>query len=132
MKNIKDATFMVRLNCRDCGALLNETRPMTFEEFSKDYGLLSMAAGFNSGNCPNECRSTFSDLNLNFNMTIMDAETRKVFEYRTIKYLRGNFYLEDYGQVCTCEARSEDEVYFSDKYPAVHGVCGRWLTVYSR
>jgi hypothetical protein len=49
------------LKCRDCGRELNRTAALTAEEASKAriYSVFAAAA------CPNGCRSTFSDLNIN-------------------------------------------------------------------
>jgi heterodisulfide reductase subunit B len=49
------------LKCRDCGHILNTAEHVP--ETNK--GVVSFTAAFNAGRCPNGCRSTFSDLNLN-------------------------------------------------------------------
>lgn len=59
------------LSCADCGHELNRSIP--FE--AKDEGKVRMTSGFASGKCPKGCRSTFSDLNLNTKIKIIDAES---------------------------------------------------------
>jgi hypothetical protein len=49
------------LRCADCGQELNRTPPLTREEANTARVFSAMAAG----RCPNGCRSTFSDLNIN-------------------------------------------------------------------
>ena len=57
------------LECADCGHELNRTDPLT----KYDAYIASMNARFNAGKCPNGCRSTFSDLNLNTKITEISA-----------------------------------------------------------
>ena len=49
------------LKCRDCHQELNRTPEITEEEAKKARLLSGLAAH----KCPNGCRSTFTDLNLN-------------------------------------------------------------------
>ena len=80
--------------------------------------------------CPGGCRATFSDLNINTGLVIVDVNTGKDFELQAYKFLAGKFYTDDYVKVCDCNDRNDDEIYISDKYPAVHGVCGKWIKKY--
>lgn len=50
-----------RLRCADCGAVLNETIPVS----DADKAICAITSGFVAGQCPNGCRSTFSDMNIN-------------------------------------------------------------------
>lgn len=129
-QDIENSKFEVRLLCRDCGKKLNSTIPMSAEEMYADWTRLVFTAGFNAGKCPNGCRSTFSDLNINTSMPIYDVKTDKPIVFQLFKFLRGNFYSDDYDKVCSCKDVSEEEIYESEKYPAVHGRCGQWLTSY--
>lgn len=54
------------LQCNDCGLELNRSNPLTDEEVPK----AKLFSGFAAGPCPNGCRSTFSDLNLNTKIVI--------------------------------------------------------------
>ena len=49
------------LRCNDCGAELNRTEPL--DEQAQSTARINSA--FAAGACPNGCRSTFSDLNIN-------------------------------------------------------------------
>jgi hypothetical protein len=128
--NIDNAKFKVVLRCHDCGKELNETIEMTAQELLQRWTQLVLTSGFNAGKCPDGCRSTFSDLNTNTGMVIEDVATGKKFKLQASKFLAGYFYKDDYDKVCKCRTYQPDEVYVSDKYPAVHGVCGGWLKKY--
>lgn len=58
------------LKCRDCGTELNRSIP--FED--KDESKVRITSGLAAGSCPKGCRSTFSDLNLNTKLEIVEAE----------------------------------------------------------
>lgn len=130
VKNISAAKFKVLLRCRDCGKQLNETTDMSAKELWQKWTQLVLTSGFNAGKCPEGCRSTFSDLNINTGMVIVDVETGKDFNLQAYKFLAGHFYSSDYDKVCEHKDRADDEVYVSDRYPAVHGPCGMWLKEY--
>ena len=49
------------LRCRDCGHVLNTADNVPENEKSR----VALFSGFNAGRCPNGCRSTERDLNLN-------------------------------------------------------------------
>lgn len=53
--------WRVDLKCADCDAVLNTAEHVP--ESKK--GLVIISSAFASGNCPNGCRATFSDLNIN-------------------------------------------------------------------
>ena len=129
-QNIKDAKFKMLLLCGDCGKQLNETKEMTGKELYDGWTMLIMTSGFNAGTCPEGCRSTFSDLNINTSTPVVDIKTGKHFELQAYKFTNGHFYNDDYNEVCHCESVTDDEIYFSDKYPEVHGVCGKWIQPY--
>lgn len=126
MRNINECQFVMVLLCADCRTELNRTIQLSADELTK---LNTLSSAFAAGKCPNGCRSTFSDLNINTELVIHDAETGIEVERHTFNYLQGHFYSDDYDKVCDCEP-DDTEVYFSDKYPPVHGRCGRWLEPY--
>ena len=49
------------LKCKDCGAELNRAEHVPEGEKTR----IAIAAPLVAGSCPNGCRSTFSDCNLN-------------------------------------------------------------------
>jgi len=57
------------LKCRDCGRELNRTEPLTEEQASH----ARITSAFAAGACPNGCRSTFSDLNINTEIEEIEA-----------------------------------------------------------
>lgn len=70
----RDATkYIVRLLCADCGKELNQTKPMTGEEVHNNWVLIVMGSGLFADGCPNKCRKTFSDLNINTKFDIVEA-----------------------------------------------------------
>jgi hypothetical protein len=129
---LQDCTFVVRQVCADCSAKLCDTKILTAEEIYKKWWKIVMTAGFAAGKCPNGCKPTFSDLNIHTDLIIIDFATQNKLEFQTLKFLYGNFYQDDHAKVCECNDRLEDEIYFSDKYPAVHGKCGKWIEEYKR
>ncbi len=52
------------LKCADCGHVLNTAEHVPEDEKAR----VGLTAGFNAGSCPNGCRATFSDLNINTNL----------------------------------------------------------------
>lgn len=56
------------LKCRDCHAELNRTNPFP----DSDEAQVRLSSGLAAGQCPNKCRSTFSDLNLNTTLEITE------------------------------------------------------------
>jgi hypothetical protein len=130
IQNIDDCKFIVKLHCGDCGTVLNNTSEMSMSEIWENWTRIVLSSGFVAGKCPSGCRKTFSDLNINTHTTIYDVATGKPFELQAYKFLIGKFYSEDYEKVCDCDNKADDEIYKSEKYPAVHGVCGKWITKY--
>lgn len=59
------------LTCTDCGTELNRSHPFKPEE----EGTIRLTSGLVAGKCPKGCRSTFSDLNLNTDLEIVDFVT---------------------------------------------------------
>lgn len=57
------------LKCRDCGKELNRTIPFPEADESR----VMISSGLAAPPCPNGCRSTCEDLNLNTTLEIMDA-----------------------------------------------------------
>ena len=57
------------LKCRDCKCELNRSKP--YED--KHEGKVVVSSAFAAGPCPNGCRSTFKDLNLNTEIERIDA-----------------------------------------------------------
>lgn len=62
------------LKCKDCGTVLNETKPFPPEK----EGLIRMGSPMMAGQCPKGCRSTFSDLNMNTTLEISDVPDDQV------------------------------------------------------
>lgn len=56
------------LKCNDCGKELNRSIPFEDADESK----VRNTSVFSGGPCPNGCRSTFRDLNINTNIVIQD------------------------------------------------------------
>lgn len=67
--------FEVRVLCRDCGKVLNNTVPMTQEELRRGWTHLVLSSGLVTGACPSGCRSTYSDLNVNTALVVFNVET---------------------------------------------------------
>lgn len=61
------------IHCADCGKELNRSIP--FEK--QDEAKVRMTSGFAAGPCPEGCRSTFSDLNINTRVKIVELEEPK-------------------------------------------------------
>lgn len=61
------------LKCRDCGAELNRTAPFPDEERAK----ISIFSVFAAGPCPNGCRATFRDLNLNTKLVVEEESANE-------------------------------------------------------
>jgi hypothetical protein len=59
--SLPDGTFIIVVECRDCGTELNRSKPIT----SKDYTMAVLIEPLVTGRCPKGCRSTASDLNIN-------------------------------------------------------------------
>jgi len=74
--------FIVRCRCRDCGTILNTSVPMTKEKLDEAWMRLILSMPLVAGVCPNKCRSTFSDCNLNVKTEVVDAQTNEVFDLR--------------------------------------------------
>lgn len=55
------ALVYLTIHCADCGAELNRTPPLTDEQAAE----ARVFSAFAAGRCPNGCRSTFTDLNIN-------------------------------------------------------------------
>jgi hypothetical protein len=127
---ITDARFKKLILCADCGKQLNDTKELTAKELWDNWTMLVLSAGLNTPRCPGGCQPTFSDFNIHTTTPVVDANTGKNFEIQAYKYLMGKFYREDYDNVCDCENRQDDEIYTSARYPAVHGICGKWLEPY--
>ena len=62
---MSEPMFVGILRCRDCGAELNRTKPVTEEHKSR----IALFSAFAASNCPNGCRSTWSDLNINTDLS---------------------------------------------------------------
>ena len=127
---IAEQKFKVLLGCHDCRAQLNVTVEMTAAQVYDDWTRLVMSSAFVAGKCKDGCRSTFRDLNLNTTLQIVDAGTGKKVEFKIFKLTTGRFYSKDHNDLCCC-TRADDEVYEGEKYPAVHGPCGKFIEAYS-
>lgn len=55
------ALVYLTIHCAECGRELNRTVPLTDDQKS----FARVSSGLAAGPCPNGCRSTFTDLNLN-------------------------------------------------------------------
>jgi hypothetical protein len=68
------------MKCRDCGHTLNHTTVFENLKALQDaYIHLCFTGPMLAGCCPNGCRSTFSDLNLNARMVFVDVDSREEF-----------------------------------------------------
>lgn len=133
VRNIEDCKFKVVILCADCKAVLNDSEEMTAKEVKDRWTQLALTSGFVAGKCKEGCRSTFSDLNINTNLGIVDVETKTQISYGVLNYLFGKFYFDDVNRVCTCKLEPSKEFYYqSASYPTVHGRCGKWLEPYER
>ena len=70
----KDRQYEVHLCCGDCLHQLNSVSAMSGEDLSKRWTGLVTSSGFVAGNCPNGCRATYSDLNINTKLLVWDVE----------------------------------------------------------
>ena len=62
--------YEVVLSCHDCGSELNRSVKMTGEDIHKNWSVIALTSGFVAKKCPKNCRATFSDLNINTDLTI--------------------------------------------------------------
>ena len=69
MRELPEGQFVLVLECRDCGKELNRSMPIT----KKQYTRATLAGPLTTGPCPNGCRSTFSDLNMNTTQRVRTA-----------------------------------------------------------
>lgn len=53
--------WRAELRCRDCGQILNTAEHVP----EREKGRVAISSGFAAGGCPNGCRATFTDLNIN-------------------------------------------------------------------
>jgi len=58
---VPNGVFIIVVKCADCGAELNRSRPLTKDNYTQAVILGPIMTPA----CPNGCRSTFSDCNLN-------------------------------------------------------------------
>lgn len=58
---MSEPLWKATLTCADCGRVLNTAEHVPESAKSK----VALSSGLAAGECPNGCRSTFSDLNLN-------------------------------------------------------------------
>ena len=68
-----DAPHVILMKCADCRHEMNRTRVMTGKEISANWLMIAMGSPLNAGKCPNGCRSTFSDCNMNTDLVIEAA-----------------------------------------------------------
>lgn len=127
---IEDQKFQVAVLCRDCGAELNSTVEMTAKQIYDEWTRLVMSSGLVTGACKAGCRSTYSDLNINTNLVVQDAGTKKPIEFATFKLAFGHFYVDDHNDVCPHGDVAQDELYESRDYPLIHGGCGKFVKAY--
>lgn len=59
--SVPDGVFIIVVKCRDCGKELNRSKPLTRNE----YTIAVLLCPIMTGRCPNGCRSTYDDCNLN-------------------------------------------------------------------
>lgn len=73
--------FVVKIHCNDCGGVLNTSTPFeNKEQLSERWANLCFSGALMAGKCPNGCRSTFSDMNINTRMIIYDADSGDSFK----------------------------------------------------
>lgn len=73
-----DGRYVVRVNCRDCKTQLNTTTVMTGNQVMANWGKLVISSGLVTKSCPNGCRATWSDCNINTEMTIIHEANDKL------------------------------------------------------
>ena len=66
--------YVVRLKCRDCGAELNSTTAMTGNQLLANWGKLVIGSALVCKSCPNGCRATLKDININTEIVITQVE----------------------------------------------------------
>ena len=71
-----DGRYVIRVTCRDCKAELNSTTVMTGNQVLSNWGKLVISSGLVTKSCPNGCRATWSDCNINTDMTITQEANR--------------------------------------------------------
>jgi hypothetical protein len=59
--SVPEGVFIIVVKCADCGVELNRSNPLT----KADYTMAVLSAPICTGSCPNGCRATFADCNLN-------------------------------------------------------------------
>jgi hypothetical protein len=59
--SVPDGTFIIVVKCADCAAELARSNPLTKEQ----YTMAVLSAPLITKPCPNGCRSTWSDCNIN-------------------------------------------------------------------
>jgi hypothetical protein len=64
--------YQIIITCSDCNEVLNTSVVMTGKKIKEKWGILVMGSPINTGSCPNGCRATFSDCNLNTEMEIVE------------------------------------------------------------
>jgi len=72
---LKDGeTYHLEVLCKECGSKLAETDEMSGSEMRSDWTRLMLSAPLVTRQCPNGCRSTFSDCNINTDIEIVETQ----------------------------------------------------------
>lgn len=127
---VTERQFKVVVRCADCGTELNSTVPLSSRQVQEEWPRLAISSALVTGSCPRGCRATFSDCNINTNMTVVDIASGKDVDFATLKLTDGHFYSESHHDLCPCAGRADDELYESERYPTVHGTCGKFVEAY--
>lgn len=75
LEDIQDSeqSFVILNCCKDCGEELNRSVVLTGKSIKKNWTKIVLGSGLNTKKCPNGCRSTFSDININTKLKIIEA-----------------------------------------------------------
>jgi hypothetical protein len=65
-----DGRYIVKVLCSECGKVLLDSVPLIGSELKEAWSNLVLTKGFNTPPCREGCRPTFSDFNINSQMTI--------------------------------------------------------------
>lgn len=69
-----EGTYVVQVLCGDCRAVLLESVDIIGDELKDAWSNLVLTKGFNTPKCKQGCRSTYSDFNINSDMTIVERQ----------------------------------------------------------
>lgn len=71
-----DGCYVVMLLCAQCSGELNSTHELSGKQVVDSWARIAMGSAFAAGGCKNGCRATFSDLNINTRLSIVEANNQ--------------------------------------------------------